>query len=142
MKGEIQTKYGFDGKRLKDGEKVGCPYSPSHWCGEPKYNEVSEIFLTFGGGMGGGNWKIYAEPISFEELTNNKGFIEVNDFLTKQVIIINPKYIVSVQNFGIVTRGFVNENSNFVTGYYDLYFLTDLDAKLTFYVGIDHHLKH
>lgn len=132
MAGKVRTKYGFDGYTFKDGERVGLPYSPSCWVGEPKYREVSEILITFGGGMGGSNWKIYTEPVSFEELINNDGFLEVNNVLTSEKIIINPKYIVSVQNLGLAVCGFNNKNSNFKLGYYDLYFLTSLGARLNF----------
>ena len=73
--------------------KIGLPCSPSH---RIEYTElkVTEVLISYGGGMGGINKKYYGMDI----INNNFKLI------TGEIIYINPNYIVTKRDVTIIKQ--------------------------------------
>lgn len=118
-------------KILNDGKTcIGLPKTPAKWVGNPKYTKVWLILLTFGGGMGGANrYEVVRRDETKEVKVGDVTLIEYNRENGKKVTL-NPRYIVSIEDFTLVRATYDSRNPNFPMGKYTEEFLTKDDVKV------------
>ena len=112
---------------------IGVPMTPGKWTSEPSYKKVSVINT---------NKPIFNTPLG-HLVTEHIPIKEFYDALNENCpmflityddkgIKINPKYIVSIQDFTLVTRKYHSENPNFPTGEYTCRWLLPLNETVEF----------
>ena len=90
--------------KLLSGDEIRFPSTPSEWIGEPFYEPVTELLVTYGGGMGGANMRVYVERV--EDLKNN----QLQRFTRRggKQIVLNTQYIVKAENYTVVSAKYYN----------------------------------
>lgn len=116
-------------KEVNTNEVVGVPMTPSEWIGDVEYIPVSKIRITCGGGMGGASWDEYVEMI--EDIPTDK-MIKVKRVIDNKELIINPRYIVTSENYEIAHRKLDSCNPHYTMGIYDVYILTEYGHRFVF----------
>lgn len=106
--------------------KLGFPKTPSRWVGEPTYARVSQVVITYGGGMGGSNRTLTVREINKTTLKPND-FIRVTDYFTGKTEFINTRYIVSIKDYTLVSAKYMCSNTNF----YDKPTLCEISALMS-----------
>lgn len=91
------------------GDKIGFPITPSIWLPDMTYEPVTQIIISYGGGMGG---------ISQTEIVKRQDDIQPNTIqeFTRtdgKRIRINTSYIVYAENFVLVQAKFETTNPHF-----------------------------
>lgn len=109
---------------------IGVPRTPGYWASEPKYKTVTCITME--------------GPLGFTG--NNRGTMEIlNQVTTKELqdkmagnkllttttfdgrtITLNLRYMVKAEDFTMVTREYLSNNTNFKTGIYTCRWLLPL----------------
>ena len=93
-------------KKLREG-KVYFPLTPCRWVGKPKVNEVYNITMSCGGGMGGSRWQEYVVDSNVKEGLNEYTTIE------GKTITLNGRFIVKAERFYLVRVKYIHANTNF-----------------------------
>ena len=91
-------------------------FSPAEWtCKKPKYTDVTQIKLSFGGGMGGANRTILILE-KREDLKTNS-LVEVTNFLTKEKETINTNFLVYAKDNVVATVTYKTQNPHIIEKY-------------------------
>lgn len=98
-------------RKVYEKEKLDLPCTPSKWIPNlVHYENVTIVHLSYGGGMGGTSCNIVCKEISYDEF--KRGMIEVT-LLTGETKLLNPRFIVSVDNNNKVAHTYLDcENRN------------------------------
>lgn len=119
-------KYNFDEVLKKDF--VGKPMTPGYWVTKTlKTIPVTDLLITFGGGMGGVNKHFYIKRIELPDLCT-KGMMEVETWDGCKYVI-NSNYIVYAKQMWIAVGIYHSENNNFKVGDWEYAYL--LEDNLT-----------
>ena len=89
---------------------LGCPLGSSRWVGEPIYEEITAIRITCGGGLGGSSWLEYVKRIDLTK--ENDDLIKVTR-IDGKVITINRRYVVSTEDYTLVTMNYQSYNYHY-----------------------------
>ena len=91
-------------------------FSPAEWtCKKPKYTDVTQIKLSFGGGMGGANRTMFILE-KREDLKTNS-LVEVTNFKTGEKETINTNFIVYANDRLIATVTYHTQNPYIIERY-------------------------
>lgn len=110
-------------------DKLYLPKTPAAWCGNPTYTPITRIRISCGGGMGGAQWFEYVLRHDKPD-TNRLGLAEYTRWNGKP-ITINPAFIVSAEDFTLVTATYDSRNTNFAQGLYKVRLLAEDGHKIT-----------
>jgi len=109
---------------------MGLPMTPSHWIGA-EYKPIKRIKVTCGGGMGGSVWFEYVDKDSVK--TVDLYGVPMLSVMTwnGEKKIINPRYVVTVEDYDLMTATFYNErNTNFRLGVHDVHVLVNPNRRV------------
>lgn len=90
-----------------NGKYIGYKCTPSRWTHEPKYQKITVISMTCGGGTGSSSWKEYVYRTGIGEGIANYVTIDGKE------INLNSNYIVKTEDFTLVTVRMETCNSNY-----------------------------
>lgn len=87
--------------------EIYFPYGTSEWIGIRHKEDVLELTITAGGGMGGSKWTRLIKP---KEIKEGLDWYETID---GDEISINSNYIVEVKKYQLICAEFLCTNRNF-----------------------------
>jgi len=93
-------------KHLRKNE-IYFPYGVSKWVGIKNKEDVMELTITAGGGMGGSKWARLIKSTEIKEGLNWYKTIDGDE------IAINTNYIVEVKKYQLICAEFLCTNHNF-----------------------------
>ena len=92
-------------KYLK-GDEIRFPSTPSEWIGAPSYKKATQLLVSYGGGMGGANMRIYVERV--HDFLDNK--LQNFKLLDGKIINVNTAFIVKAEDYTVVSAKYYNTN--------------------------------
>ena len=91
-------------------------FSPAEWtCKKPKYTDVTQIKLSFGGGMGGANRTMYI--LEGRDVLKPNSIVEVTNFKTGEKETINTNFMVYANDRIIATVTYNTQNPYIIERY-------------------------
>lgn len=91
-------------------------FSPAQWtCKKPTYHELTEVTLSFGGGMGGSRRTIYIQET--RDMLTPHSLVEVINFFTGEVETINTDFMVYAKDVNIAEVTYKTQNPNIIEDY-------------------------
>ena len=91
-------------------------FSPAQWtCKKPTYHELTEVTLSFGGGMGGSRRTIYIQET--RDMLTPHSLVEVINFFTGEVETINTDFIVYAKDVNIAEVTYKTQNPHIIEEY-------------------------
>lgn len=105
---------------------IYLPCTPSQWITETAdYKSITRITIVKPGGMSGSSYHEYVERVE----TIDSNTIQVFTRITGKDILINTSYILTAENFLLITAKFHNENPNaYKLGENTLHYLIEYDT--------------
>jgi len=105
--------YHNDFEKIYEADTFKAPISPSRWVSKaPACQEVTEITMSCGGGMGGSRWNEYVERTALEVLARETGCITVRRY-TGEKVILNTRFIVMARQLTIASMVLDSTNPYF-----------------------------
>jgi hypothetical protein len=91
-------------------------FSPAEWtCKKPTYHELTEVTLSFGGGMGGSRRTLYIQET--RDMLTPHSLVEVMNFLTGEVETINTDFMVYAKDVVIAEITYKTSNKHIIETY-------------------------
>lgn len=108
---------------------IYLPCTPSQWITpEVDYKTITRINVTKPGGMAGSNYMEYVEKVETIDSNRMQAFTRI----TGKDILLNTSYILTAENFLLITAKFYNENPNaYELGENTLHYLAEFDMLHT-----------
>ena len=130
MENVIKKKNHFD--EILTSSYIFQPMTPSKWIGEPEYQNIMIIGLSYGGGVGGSYRKLYCKRINnVLDVVRENEFFEVN-LIDGTKEIINRRFIVTIKSdYQLMTSYLDSSNPNFEKGIYQYNYLVPNGHKVT-----------
>lgn len=116
---------------ISNSEKeIRFPRTPSTWVGDPNYRDILRLRVTAGGGVGGSLWVEYVDRNDYRVV--NVGGVEMVEYhrvgtmgSSPERVTLNPKNIVSIEEFELITCTYYSRNPYFEIGEYTLYLIAN-----------------
>ena len=92
---------------------------PSKWIKEPEIKPITKLLLTYGGGLGGQNIIEYVEQTDNIQPNTLQKFTRI----TGKEIILNTTYLISAENYELVTVTYNTQNKYRTPGIHKEHYL-------------------
>lgn len=91
-------------------------FSPAQWtCKKPTYHDLTEVHLSYGGGMGGSHRTMYINET--RDMLTPHSLVEVTNFFTDEVETINTDFMVYAKDVVIAEVTYKTTNPNIIKTY-------------------------